>query len=103
MCSSDLDGDEIKSAIDAGARIIGVNNRNLKDFTVDLSNSKDLRASIPKDILFVAESGILNVNDALSLINSGADALLIGEAMMRSSDKKAFIQEIKKGGHFHED
>lgn len=97
------DGDEIKSAIDAGARIIGVNNRNLKDFTVDLSNSKDLRASIPKDILFVAESGILNVNDALSLINSGADALLIGEAMMRSSDKKAFIQEIKKGGHFHED
>ncbi len=95
--------DEINSAIDAGAKIIGVNNRNLKDFTVDLSNSKNLRASIPKDILFVAESGILNVSDALSLIKSGADALLIGEAMMRSKDKKAFIEEIKKGGHSHED
>lgn len=95
--------DEINSAIEAGARIIGVNNRNLKDFTVDLSNSKKLRASIPKDIFFVAESGILNVDDALSLIRSGADALLIGEAMMRSTDKRAFIEEIKKGGISCED
>lgn len=97
------DGDEINSAIEAGARIIGVNNRNLKDFTVDLSNSKKLRPSIPKDIFFVAESGILNVDDALSLIRSGADALLIGEAMMRSTDKRAFIEEIKKGGISCED
>ena len=95
--------DEINSAIEAGARIIGVNNRNLKDFTVDLSNSKKLRPSIPKDIFFVAESGILNVDDALSLIRSGADALLIGEAMMRSTDKRAFIEEIKKGGISCED
>lgn len=95
--------DEINSAIDAGARIIGVNNRNLKDFTVDLSNSTNLRKNIPNDILFVAESGILNTSDAITLIKSGADALLIGEAMMRSDDKKAFIKEIKKGGHLHED
>ncbi|OLS03253.1 indole-3-glycerol phosphate synthase TrpC [Tissierella creatinophila] len=94
---------EINSAIDAGARIIGVNNRNLKDFTVDLSNSINLRKSIPNDILFVAESGILNVNDAISLIRSGADALLIGEAMMHASDKKAFIREIKQGGALNED
>lgn len=95
--------DEINSAISAGARIIGVNNRNLKDFTVDLSNSTNLRKDIPKDILFVAESGILNTIDAIALIRSGADALLIGEAMMCSNDKKAFIKEIKEGGLFHED
>lgn len=95
--------DEINSAISAGARIIGINNRNLKDFTVDLSNSTKLRNHIPQDVSFVAESGILNSNDAISLIKSGADAVLIGEAMMRSSDKKTFIKEIKEGGIFHED
>ena len=94
--------EEIKSAVSAGARIIGVNNRNLKDFTVDLSNSKNLRKSIPKDVLFIAESGISKVEDAISLINSGAEALLIGEAMMRSSHKRTFIEEIKKGGLYYE-
>ncbi|SEK95126.1 indole-3-glycerol phosphate synthase [Carnobacterium iners] len=94
--------DEIISAIAAGARMIGVNNRNLKDFTVDLSNSVNLRNTIPKDILFVAESGILTVNDAINLIKIGADALLIGEAMMKSEDKKAFIDEIKREGSIYE-
>lgn len=94
---------EINSAIEAGARIIGVNNRNLKDFTVDLANSAKLRDHIPKDLVFVAESGILNTGDAIGLIRSGADALLIGEAMMRTRDKRAFIATIKKGGLAHED
>ncbi len=89
--------DEINSAIGAGARIIGVNNRNLKDFTVDLTNSMKLRKYIPNDILFVAESGVKTVSDAISLIKSGADALLIGEALMCSEDKKAFINQIKEG------
>lgn len=92
------DSEEINLAIDAGARIIGVNNRNLKDFTVDLSNSAMLRKNIPKDILFIAESGISSVDDAITLIKSGADGLLIGEAMMRSSDKKTFIEKIRRGG-----
>lgn len=88
---------EINSAIDAGARIIGVNNRNLKDFTVDLSNSMNLKKHIPDDIIFVAESGIKTPSDAISLIKSGANALLIGEALMRSENKGAFINQIKKG------
>ena len=95
--------DEIDSAIAAGARIIGVNNRNLKDFTVDLSNATHLKKHIPKDVLFVAESGVKTANDAIYLIKSGADALLIGEALMRCEDKKTFIETIKKGGSYDED
>lgn len=87
--------DEINSAVSAGARIIGVNNRNLNDFSVDLSNAKNLKKHIPKDIIFVAESGIQSVSDAILLIKSGADALLIGKALMKSDNKKKFISEIK--------
>lgn len=95
--------DEINSAINAGARIIGVNNRNLKDFTVDLSNSTNLKNHIPNDIVFVAESGVTTLYDAICLIKSGANALLIGEAMMRCNDKKDFINQIKKGVSNNED
>jgi indole-3-glycerol phosphate synthase len=78
---------EIKTAIKAGAKIIGVNNRNLINFQVDLENSKRLRNLVPPDLLFVSESGIGNALDVKNAANLGADAVLVGEALMRSKDK----------------
>ncbi len=89
------DEGEIAIAIEAGARIIGVNNRNLKNFSVDLDNASNLYKYIPKDVIFVAESGILTPNDGINLVKNGANAILIGEALMKADDKKAFIDEIK--------
>ncbi len=89
------DEDEIRIALDAGARILGVNNRNLKDFTVHLDNANALRKYIPEDIIYVAESGISTPSDGINLVRCGANALLIGEALMRTSEKKSFIQEIR--------
>lgn len=86
---------EIESAVKAGARILGVNNRNLKDFSVDLENSSKLREFIPKNIIFVAESGIATPKDGADLIKSGANALLIGEALMKTCDKGKFISDIR--------
>lgn len=86
---------EIRMAIRAGARIIGVNNRNLKDFTVDTENSCRLRALIPEDILFVSESGVKDASDIVKLREIGADAVLIGETLMRAQDKKAKLAELK--------
>lgn len=83
--------EETVTAIDAGARIIGINNRNLKNFSVDLNNSRRLRALIPADRIFVAESGISSEKDIRSLSEIGADAVLVGEALMRSPDKKALL------------
>lgn len=85
----------IESAMDAGARIIGVNNRNLKDFTVDINNSGRLRAMVPESTLFVAESGIKTREDVKKLEDIGVNAVLIGETLMRSNDKKAMINELK--------
>jgi indole-3-glycerol phosphate synthase len=82
-------------ALDAGARIIGVNNRNLKDFSVDTENSRRLRSLIPKDILFVSESGVKTAGDAAVLREIGADAVLIGEALMRAKDKRQLLQQLK--------
>lgn len=86
---------EIKTAICAGARIIGVNNRNLKDFTVDTNNSKKLRSLVPEGILFVAESGVKEREDIETLQKVGVDAVLIGEALMKALDKKAKLQELR--------
>lgn len=86
---------EIASAIKAGARIIGVNNRNLKNFSVDVGNSGRLRALVPKNILFVAESGIRCRNDIIALEKAHVDAVLIGETLMRAPDKKAMLAELK--------
>lgn len=88
--------DEIQSAIEAGARVLGVNNRNLKDFTVNLDHASNLKAFVPEGIIFVAESGIVTVEDGQKLLHNGADALLIGEALMRSDNKQLFIKEIKE-------
>lgn len=89
------DEEEIKLAVRAGARIIGVNNRNLKDFTVDTGNSARQRNLVPKDIVFVAESGIRTAEDIQKLRASGVDAVLIGETLMRAEDKVAKIQELR--------
>ena len=89
------DGEEVKSAISAGARIIGVNNRNLKDFTVDTENSRRIRELVPRDILFVAESGVQTAQDIQSLRENGVDAVLIGETLMRAADKKAKLAELR--------
>lgn len=89
------DAEEVKRCLDAGARIVGVNNRNLKDFTVDISNSIRLRDMVPKDIIFVSESGIMTPADVTALYENGTDAVLIGEMLMRSSDKTGLIRELK--------
>lgn len=82
-------------ALRAGARVIGVNNRNLKDFSVDTENSRRLRALIPSDVLFVSESGVRDAADVETLRGIGADAVLIGEALMRAPDKKAALAALR--------
>lgn len=89
------DETEVGMALDAGARIIGVNNRNLKDFTVDTENSRRLREMIPPEILFVSESGVQSPADVQKLSQIGADAVLIGETLMRAADKTAKLAELK--------
>lgn len=86
---------EAGMAVRAGARIIGVNNRNLKDFTVDTANSKKLRDLIPDDIIFVSESGVKSADDIRAIREIGADAVLIGETLMRADDKKAKLDELR--------
>ena len=86
--------EEVKSALDAGARVIGVNNRNLKDFTVDLTTCTRLRKLVPKEILFVGESGIKTAEDVQKLREAGVNGLLIGEALMRNADKNKALEEL---------
>ena len=89
------DEEEVKRAVSLGASIIGVNNRNLKDFSVDTSNSERLRKIIPSDTVFVSESGVKTAEDVAKLREIGADAVLIGETLMRAVDKKAKLDELK--------
>lgn len=77
--------------------MIGVNNRNLRDFTVDTDNSRRLRELIPKDVLFVSESGVRCAQDVAKLREIGADAVLIGETLMRAADKRAKLAELRGG------
>ena len=87
--------EEVKKALHIGARIIGVNNRNLKDFTVDTENSRKLRKLIPDDVLFVSESGVSTPEDVKKLREIGADAVLVGETLMRAEDKTGRLAELK--------
>lgn len=89
------DEDEVRMALDCGARIIGVNNRNLKDFTVDVHNSTRYRAMVPKDVLFVSESGISTRADIEVLEQNGTNAVLIGETLMRAGDKKRVLDTLR--------
>lgn len=86
--------EEVQSALNAGARVIGVNNRNLKDFTVDLTTCTRLRKLVPKEILFVGESGIKTDEDVQELREAGVNGLLIGETLMRNPDKKQALAKL---------
>lgn len=89
------DAQEVRRAVEAGARIIGVNNRDLRTFTVDLQNSVRLRELIPPDRIYVSESGIRNAEDVGVLFRNGTNAVLIGETLMRSADKGAQLRELR--------
>ena len=82
-------------AIKSGARLVGVNNRNLKDFSVDTQNSRRLRNLVPDSIIFVSESGISNAEDVIKLKESGVNAVLVGEALMKAQDKAEKLRELK--------
>ena len=86
---------EAETALRAGARVIGVNNRNLKDFSVDPGNSRRLRKLIPEGVLFVSESGVRDAGDVKAAREAGADAVLVGEALMRAADRKAKLAELR--------
>ena len=89
------DETEAEIALSAGARIVGVNNRNLRDFTVDTGNSARLRARIPSDVVFVAESGVRTAEDTAVLRQIGADAALVGESLMRAENIAAKLAELR--------
>ena len=89
------DAEEVGMALNAGARMIGVNNRNLADFSVDRENSRRLRELIPSDVIFVSESGVKTAADVASLRDIGADAVLVGETLMRAADKRVKLAELR--------
>ena len=88
------DESEVESALNAGAEIIGVNNRNLKDFSVDLQNSLRLRSLVPRDKIFVSESGITCAADIKLLRAAGVNGFLIGEMLMRSNNITLDLQRL---------
>ena len=85
---------EVEAALAAGAQIIGVNNRDLKDFSVDLQNSLRLRPLVPQDKLFVSESGIKTAADITALKKCGVNGVLIGETLMRSKNITLELQQL---------
>jgi indole-3-glycerol phosphate synthase len=87
--------EEVDRALRAGAGIIGANNRDLKTFTVDLAVTRRLRSRVPKDTLFVSESGIHSEEDVKLLADAGVDGVLIGEALMRAEDKKKRLSALR--------
>ena len=89
------DEKEVRTALACGAKIIGVNNRNLKDFSVDTDNSKKLRDLIPDNVIYVSESGIKDAKDVEKLRSIGVDAVLVGETLMRAKNKKDKLEELK--------
>lgn len=89
------DEKEIDTALSIGARVIGVNNRNLKDFSVDTANSAKLRDLIPENVIFISESGVKTAEDIEHLRQIKADACLVGETLMRAKDKTAKLKELK--------
>ena len=86
---------EIETAVKIGAKIIGVNNRDLKTFNVDVNNAAHLRDLVPRDRIFVSESGVKTAEDVENIRKYGANAVLIGETLMRAPDKKAKLDELR--------
>ena len=93
------DEEEMERALKIGARMIGVNNRNLKDFTVDIGNSIRLRKMVPENVIFVAESGIKTREDIKELEDCGTNGVLIGETFMRAADKAKELKLLKGEAH----
>lgn len=89
------DENELKTAVESGARVIGVNNRDLRDFSIDLNNSIKLRELAPKNICFVAESGIQSHDDIAVLEAHRIDAVLVGEALMQTADKRGMLARLR--------
>ena len=87
---------EIEMALKSGAQIIGINNRNLKDFTVDLGTCLNLRKEIPAGRISVAESGIRTEADIARLKAAGFNGVLIGETLMRSGDPEAMLRRLRQ-------
>jgi len=92
------DEGEASMAVSAGARVIGVNNRDLKTFTVDIHNSIRLRKLVPPDILFVSESGIRGREDIGELAEHHVNGALVGETLMRAGDVKTVLSELIAAG-----
>ncbi|WP_283679283.1 indole-3-glycerol phosphate synthase TrpC [Lentilactobacillus sp. Marseille-Q4993] len=90
------DENEVVRAVRSGAKVIGINNRNLKDFTVDFDNSIRLRNLIPAGITTIAESGIKTPMDVERLDGAGFNAVLIGETLMRATNKAEMIQSLRE-------
>lgn len=88
--------DEIKKVLNVGAEIVGINNRDLKTFTVDINTSLKLRKYVPEDKIIISESGIKTAEDIKVLKQAGFNAALIGESMMRSKNKRQFISQLKR-------
>ncbi len=86
---------EIEKALESGAKIIGVNNRNLKDFSVDINNSINLRKFVPDDIIYISESGIKTREDIIKLENNKVNGVLIGETLMVSNNKKKELDILR--------
>ena len=91
------DSSEISNALIVGAEIIGVNNRDLKDFSVNIENSINLRRCVSSDVIFISESGIKTKEDIIKLRENNVDAVLIGETLMKSDNKISMISELKNG------
>jgi indole-3-glycerol phosphate synthase len=89
------DENDLRTAIGAGARMVGANNRDLKTFEVDTENSIRLRRLTPDEMIFVSESGIRTADDVEVLRKNRIDAVLIGETLMRSADKKAALDALR--------
>lgn len=87
--------DEVKRALQCGARIIGINNRNLKTFAIDMMQSVRLRALVPNDVIFISESGIKTKEDIRILADCQVHAVLIGETLMRSKEKGKMLEELR--------
>lgn len=89
------DEDEVATALSIGAQMIGVNNRNLKDFSVSFANSINLRKKVPEDVIFIAESGVKSIEDTEKLKEIGVNGVLIGETLMKSANPIEFIKKVQ--------
>ena len=91
--------EELDRALDTEAEIIGINNRNLATFQVDLKTTEELSEQVPDGILLVSESGIKTAEDTRRVLESGCNAILVGETLMRAGDVRAVVAELVVGGH----